>query len=204
MISSTEVNPISEDWLALWAHWPDQGVIVLDTETTGLEAGKDQVLSLAVTNTDGALISQQLFRPTHVSQWPEAEKINHISPQDVADKPTIGEKREEINKLLGSSSAIVGYNIAFDLRMLAGDGISIPRVPVIDVQEAYDELHQPLTITGTRKWAHLWDAAGHYGYQYDPHDALADTRATAFTYHCIRTEARMLLGRTQKKTHPVR
>lgn len=202
MISSSEANPVSPEWLDLWANWPDKGVIVLDTETTGLKAGEDQVLSLAVTDTSGGLVYRQLFRPTRVTAWPEAERVNHIRPQDVDSQPTIGDRREEIDRLLGSSTAIVGYNVAFDLGMLAGEGVRIPRVPVIDGQEAYDELHQPIGTYGTRKYAHLWEAAGHYGYRYDPHDALADTRATAFAYHCIRTEARIILGRRQKRTHP--
>ncbi len=65
--------------------------IVLDTETTGLNAAEDELLQVSIIDNEGAVLFDSYIKPTQHTEWAEAERINHISPEMVADSPTIEE-----------------------------------------------------------------------------------------------------------------
>ena len=158
-------------------------VMVLDIETTGLHAPEDEVLSLAIIDGTGETLFYDSFKPEHNTAWPEAQAVNGISPDDVADGSIFTEETEYINLLLAKAAVIVGYNHeGFDLPFLAQFGVCPPEdVKLVDVMIDYAEIkgewdknHQDW------KWQKLTACAAHYGYQYQTHDSLEDVKATLF------------------------
>ena len=65
--------------------------IVLDTETTGLNAAEDEILQVSIIDNEGAVLFDSYIKPTQHTEWAEAERIHHITPEMVADAPTIAE-----------------------------------------------------------------------------------------------------------------
>lgn len=158
-------------------------VMVLDIETTGFYAPADEVLSLAIIDGTGETLFYDSFKPEHNTAWPEAQAVNGISPDDVADRPIFAEETEYINLLLAKAEVIVGYNQeGFDLPFLAHFGVCPPEeVKLADVMMDYAEIHGEWdTKHQDWKWQKLTACAAHYNYQYHAHDSLKDAEATLF------------------------
>lgn len=84
---TSEIKPVPE----AKSH---PNVIVLDTETTGLVAGRDHLLTVGICDGDGReVLYLELCPPLECDSWPLAEAVNGISPIDVLDKPTIEDAR---------------------------------------------------------------------------------------------------------------
>lgn len=160
--------------------------VVIDTETTGIDRENDEVLSLAVVNMNGRELFYSLVRPQRRKRWPNAQKINGITWKDVKDQRTLVDLSEELDKIFLSASAVIGYNVEFDLELLDASGYNVLNrcKRYVDLMEPYSNAH------GTR-WSEKYDrfmyeklssCARHYGYKFKAHNALEDARATA---HCF-------------------
>lgn len=147
--------------------------IVIDTETTGFGAD-DEVLALAVVDERGNEVSSMKFRPQRKRSWPEAERVNHISWDDVANCPSITDFAAEMAALFSGMFVIVGYNVKFDLRMLEQSGVKVGNCRTVDVMRVYKDM-----ADGKHR---LVDCAKHFGYEFKAHDALEDARATAYCF----------------------
>lgn len=66
----------------------------LDTETTGLNAGYNEVLQIRIVDGASCVLMDTLISPTRVKQWPEAHAIYGIAPADVVDAPTLDAVQE--------------------------------------------------------------------------------------------------------------
>lgn len=101
--------------------------VYLDTETTGLHPEEgDEILSLTIVDANGRLLFDERFKPKHKKEWPEAQAVNHISPEDVEHLTTIDAYMEQICRILDHiADEIVGYNVAFDLGFLKTAGAAI-------------------------------------------------------------------------------
>lgn len=163
---------------------PREGVICFDTETTGLDAGgRDEILQLSIIDGTGAVLFSDYVRPEHRQRWPKAQEVNGITPAMVRDKRTMSELLPELNEIFSRARVLVAYNLEFDLRFLEAAGVRVPTCPHFDVMKEFapvagkwDERH------GDWRWVKLGQCARHYGYRFDAHDALEDTRATL---HCF-------------------
>lgn len=162
--------------------------IVIDTETTGLDPNEDEILQLSVINVnDGSTIYNQYFKPEKATSWEQAQAVNGISPEMVANAPCIADEREKINDILCFANIIIGYNISFDLNFLFNANCNInPKAKVVDVMKDFAEIYGEWSeIYGDYKWQKLSTCADYYGYDWQEdkaHDSLADCRATLFCY----------------------
>ena len=161
-------------------------ILVLDTETTGFDR-KAEILQISVIDGSGEILMNEYFRPRFISSWPEAEAINHISPEMVADKPTFFEKKKEIGSLLHHAKILVGYNIRYDLRMMGHSNLFISKkIPRIDLMPVFAEIYREPSLHpeyGPWKWQKLTTCAEYYGYpETNWHDSLADTKATLYCF----------------------
>ena len=174
---------------------PDKSAdtIIIDTETTGLDAMWDELLQVSIIDIDGNELYNSYIKPLHHQSWIEAEHVNHISPQMVRYAPTIFDEMPKINAILRSANTIIGYNTSFDLDFLyVSGGISVNDKNIVDVMDDFaeeygewDEQHD------SYKWQKLSTAADHYGYDWNSrpegaHNSLADCYATLFVYNKMR------------------
>ena len=160
-------------------------VICLDTETTGLNSGEDEILSISIVNVyTGAVLLDTLVQPVHHDEWPDAERINHIRPEDVKCSPRIQELKPKIQSILNNAAYLIGYNIKFDLSFLRAAGIHYSGM-LIDVADKF---------RGIRRWNYycrLTECASWYNYGWPEggsHTSLGDVRATIFVYKAIKQE----------------
>ena len=162
--------------------------IILDTETTGLHPGEDELLQVAIIDTDCNTLMNVYIRPTRCTEWPEATEINGITPEMVAGCPTIDGVRNVLQWILNHADHIIGYNTMFDIGFLAAAGFDVPQQDeLIDVMEEFAEMYGELRDDGSYKWQRLTTAAAYYGYQWpiNAHNALGDCMATLHVYKCM-------------------
>lgn len=162
--------------------------VYLDTETTGLHPEEgDEILSLTIVDANGRLLFDERFKPKHKKEWPEAQAVNHISPDDVEHLTTIDAYMEQICRILDRiADEIVGYNVAFDIGFLKAAGATInPDAAIIDtMQEFMDAFgnsntghrYQPLSMAAERL-GYNWTSA--------PHGSLSDTLACLAAQKCV-------------------
>lgn len=55
--------------------------IVIDTETTGLDPFRDELLQVSIIDEDGNVLFDSYFKPLKHKEWSKAESVNHISPK---------------------------------------------------------------------------------------------------------------------------
>ena len=117
--------------------------IIIDTETTGFHPyDGDELLQVSIIDTDGNVLFDEYFKPQHRTEWKEAEQVNGISPEMVADRPAISEKISEINAIIENSDTIIGYNTQFDIGFLKANGAIVPDdIDTIDVMEDFAEIY---------------------------------------------------------------
>ena len=171
-------------------------LLVLDTETTGLNPRRDEVLSLSIIDGEGRAILDERFAATRHRRWDAAQAVHGISPSDVAGLDPLGAHRARISHILAAAELIVGYNLEFDLGFLASAGIAIPAdVPHFDVMREFARIHGLRSQRHPHgRWVSLDDCARHYGLAFTAHSSLADAQATLFCYERLREEIGLSAG----------
>jgi DNA polymerase III subunit epsilon len=102
---------------------PDESgeIVSLDCETTGFDTLADDVISIAAIKIRGTrILTSQAFRAVIRPGAPMesgAIKVHHLREQDVARGRTVSEALPDFLQFIGSRP-LVGYWIAFDVRML--------------------------------------------------------------------------------------
>ena len=101
-------------------------VVFLDTETTGLKKDYDEIVQVAIVDSEGEVLYDSLIKPKHHKRWKKAQAIHGITPYDVQDAPSIEHEKAKIEAILADADVIVGWNVRFDLDMLYANGIDVP------------------------------------------------------------------------------
>ena len=159
-------------------------IIIFDTETTGIDPSKDEILELAIMNAFGDVLFNERIKPQNRKRWPNAEAVHGISPKDVQDCKTFAEYKNQIQGIFDNAEAIVGYNIDFDKKFISAAGIHFNSRYTVDIMKQFadkrkiwDDRH------GHNKWFKLEEAAKFYNYTFEAHHALDDTKATLFIFN---------------------
>lgn len=171
--------------------------IILDTETTGLNAALDEVLQLAIIDADtGDVLHNKLYGTLQHKEWPAAEAVNHISPEEVAGLPSLYDEEEQAtaSEIIGAADWVGGWNVNFDLSMLWGYKIA-PRddAKVVDVMQMDADFCGRIIPARDGqgfevKWRKLKDAATFWGFlplNGDYHDAMTDCLATRHVWQSM-------------------
>ena len=173
--------------------------VSLDCETTGLNVGKDEIISIGAVRIAGNRIMtserfEVLVRPEHgVSA--ESVKIHRLREQDVANGLPIDEAMKRLMRFIGSRP-LVGYYLEFDVAMLhkalfpmLGMGLPQPKIEVSGMYYDYKYRQQP---------AHLRQDAPQIDLRFDTmmadlglplreaHDALNDAVMAALAFIKLR------------------
>jgi exodeoxyribonuclease X len=100
-------------------------IIVLDLETTGLEA-KDRLCAVGIITetSDGLQTHHELIKPPK-KVMPSAMAVHHITNEMLADAPpfTSSKTAAFLNANNTAEHVIVGHNVEFDLAMLQKEGL---------------------------------------------------------------------------------
>ncbi len=117
----------------------DLPVLVLDTETTGLETGTARIVSIGAVRLHGEriyprTIIDRLVNPGHPIS-PEASVVHGLTDAMVADAPPLAEALPELRERM-AGAVVVGHQIGFDLAILerecARAGLDWARPPSLD------------------------------------------------------------------------
>ena len=178
--------------------------IVIDTETTGLDPEKDELLQVSIIDDEGNVLFNSLFRPERTHTWDAAQAVNGITPEMVMNAPKIADKKEEISRIVEQAEAVIGYNTMFDITFLTNNDIRLPvdqSFDVVDVMRDFAPIYGEWSEKKRDyKWQKLTKAAEYYGYDWESHpegahNSLGDCFATLHVYKSIKKEKQA----TQKK-----
>ena len=175
---------------------PEAQAIVIDTETTGL-TDSDELLQISVIDDAGTVLFDSLVRPYFHTEWPEAQKVNGITPEMVAGAPYPHELLPQLVEIFSEMSVCIGYNTSFDLGFLdsmldeAVDGSNDYRFnPVKTAKNEYRKtLVDYLNANGgTHRRASLSTCTKYFDYQWEgaAHNSLADAKATLYCYNMMK------------------
>ncbi len=167
--------------------------IVIDTETTGLDSSKDEILQLSITDDRGNTLFNEYFKPIKVKDWKAAESVNGISPEMVADCKDIYHYFGMIQQILYDADIIIGYNTDFDLNFLVNCGFELYEdVETVDVMREFAPIYGEWNEDRQDyKWQKLTTCAAYYGYDWSnaaAHNSLGDCLATLFCYTKMKSE----------------
>ena len=161
-------------------------IIIVDTETTGLNADTDELLQVSIIDSQGNTLFNSYIKPLFTENWDGAMAVNHITPEMVANAPNILEVKQEINRILNSANIIVGYDTNFDLSFLSAAGIEFEQQQIVDIMQDFAPIYGEWNdYYGSYKWQKLTTCANYYNYNWGDdtaHDSLADCRATLYCY----------------------
>ena len=148
----------------------DPNLIILDTETTGLD-GDAEVVQIAIIDGNGNILFNSLVKPLRGIRS-EALAINHITEAMVENAPTFKDIFPTLQKIIEDKRLVI-YNANYDMRVMHQSGDDLPpffNVIVNCAMEAY------------AKYVSDWnDYYGSYRWQKLPsgdHSALGDCLAT--------------------------
>lgn len=160
--------------------------IFIDTETTGLCHQSDEVLEISIINENGDILLDTLVKPTHKTEWPEAQAIHGITPEMIRgnNAPTLKSLAPTIASIIHEADQVVAYNVAYDKPFIEDAGILSDfndQTPWFCAMEAFAEVYGVWDqYRNQYKWQKLTKAAEHVGHKWqgEAHRSLADCQAT--------------------------
>lgn len=170
----------------------NQKIIIIDTETTGV-FNTDEILQLSIIDANGNTILDQYYKPEHHYSWPQAQKVNNISPAMVKNMPTFKEKLPELQKIIDQYEILAGYNFKFDIRMLNNAGLDTSKHQIIDIMQLVtqyikNEFKKNKDSFMNFENKRLTTVAKKLGFDYSKmpaHNSLTDVFATRHVYDYI-------------------
>jgi DNA polymerase-3 subunit epsilon/CBS domain-containing protein len=159
-------------------------VVVLDTETTGLDIRKDRIVQIGAVRMVGReILANETFDVIVDPQMPipeVAQRIHGLKDADVAGSRTIADVLPELAAFIGGA-VVVGHSIHFDLAILRHEaertGVAWTEPKALDVALMVAGLDPALVDTS------LDNLALNLGVDIKGrHTALGDARATADVY----------------------
>lgn len=165
---------------------PAEKILCIDTETTGLDPRKDEIIQLSMIDGHEKSIFESLICPPTRKRWPNAQEINGITPKMVKGKPELEEVADQVQEAINAADLIVGYNLPFDVSMMEAEGFDFSGKEQYDLMEDYAQVFGKWSSAkGDYLWTKLTTAAKHYGIKFAAHDAEKDARATIKLFYAM-------------------
>ncbi len=152
--------------------------VYLDTETTGLDPGYDELLEIAIIGDSGEVLLNTLIRPSLNNPiWPEAEAIHGIAPEMVADAPAFSEIAPQVEAAVKGQDVVI-YNAGFDTGFL-GSLLSSANSIKCCMEAWAEHVGEWSDYHASYRWQKLTEAAHavHFEWPGEAHRALADSLA---------------------------
>lgn len=165
-------------------------ITVLDTETTGLDVKKHEIIQLGLIKAnlldynEITILDKQQYniRPVNIkTASPEALKINGYSEKLWENSIPFKNCFEVLNEIFSNSEFLIGQNLIFDLKFLNKEyrrhGLSYPQIPKY-VDTKY--MGETLVNEGRLKSSSMDNMCKHYNIKVNgrAHTALADCERT--------------------------
>jgi DNA polymerase-3 subunit epsilon len=170
----------------------EQKPVYLDTETTGLDRD-DEIVELSIVDFDGKLLFTSLVKPSRPIP-PEAQRIHHISNNDVSSAPAWPILWPSIRGFLYGRT-IAAYNTSFDLRMMQQSHAryrltwreSLKSIDVLTIYSNYRSVWDP--ARRSMKFFKLEDAGAYFNIPLmNAHRSEADALLVRAVLHSIAGE----------------
>ncbi len=143
--------------------------VAIDVETTGLEAGTDEIIEVAAVkfrDTEVLETFQRLVRPRH-SLPVKIAQLTGINAQELEIAQPFHVVAPELVRFI-KSYPVVGHSVGFDVRMLGAQGLRLP-------QTSYDTFELATLLLPGQPTYNLGALAAALGIAHpDAHRALAD------------------------------
>lgn len=157
---------------------PNARTLFLDTETTGLSPGSDELVEIALIDEHGTALIDTLVRPVRVTRWDDAARIHGITPAMVRDAMSLEELTPALLHHMTGAELVV-YNAGFDLPFLPPDVRAAParvHCAMLRFAEYYGDWND---YRQSYRWQRLTTAAAHVGHVWSgaAHRAAADATA---------------------------
>ena len=158
--------------------------VVLDVETTGVDAKRDDIIEFAAVrlNDKGEVIGQMdILISTNQEISPTVTALTGITIQDLANKGDFDAVRDEIKNFIGEAP-IVGHNIGFDIEFLNVKECDLGNV-------ALDTLELAHTVLPAQSYYSLEYLASHFNFSHKPsHRAMDDVLAAVDLFKLLTTQ----------------
>ena len=171
----------------------DERFAVIDFETTGLNYDSrrppmDEIISVAIINQDENVLLDTYCSTVKKTTWYEAEQIHGISPRDVKGYPTFVEIMPKVIEILSSYDYVISYNVPFERFFLENYAhLYTPTdFSVHKINWGEDPMRMFMDYMSSKRFLKLETAAEHFGYRYNAHNALEDTKAALYVYKAMR------------------
>ena len=156
------------------------GVLILDTETTGI-GSQDQVIELAVLDTRGNVLLETLVKPSCPID-PAALRVHGLSEAHLARAPEWPLVYRELRAIFDIARLIVTYNAPFDRRLIEQTcrcyGLRLPDLSWDCAMRRFAEYAGPPPTESWRTYHRLSEALDRLGIPHPGvHRAAADAEA---------------------------
>lgn len=166
---------------ALPGNMSREKVLFFDLELTGVY-NHDEIISVSIVNAKGDILMDTLVHPLHKKKWNKTEKIHGITPEMVADAPTLDELIPAIKEMFANAENIIAFGVSTDYSHIKY---------IYETEEEQEELHTKVRCCANEfvrfqnehfpdnNHASLIDAMECLGIAWDgiPHSSIADTIA---------------------------
>lgn len=88
-------------------------VLFFDLELTGVYH-HDEILSVSIVDGTGEVIMDTLIKPAKKRKWKQTEKIHGITPDMVADAPSLESLTPRIKEIFDNADILIAYGISTD------------------------------------------------------------------------------------------
>jgi DNA polymerase III epsilon subunit-like protein len=145
------------------------GFVVIDSETTGLHRGLDEIIELAIVHSSGTVLFNSLIQPENLAERNFlATDIHGITREDLENAPRLPEVWPTIRAVLRHWPRVLVYNASFDHTMLESTalryGYRVPGAPYGQLWECL--MHQCARYGG------IWSSY-HGGWSYWTLDGIS-------------------------------
>lgn len=162
-------------------------VVVLDTETTGLDVSAARIVQIAALRLKGGEVEEGIEFNALVDPGipipPESSRVHGLLDADVADQPRIGNVLPELSAFIGDR-ILVGHSIHYDLAVLRAEarraGVIWRELPALDVAWLMAGLDRSLVDTSLDSMAMTLAVPVTFR-----HTAMGDVQTTAGVYAAL-------------------